>query len=35
MRLEIFEKILINFIFFIGKLQRKPEITFDKVIINF
>ncbi len=28
MRLEIFEKILTNFIFFIGKVQRNPEMIF-------
>ncbi len=35
MSLEIFEKILTNFIFFIWKLQRNLEIIFDEVIINF
>ncbi len=35
MRLEIFEKILTNFIFFIRKLQRNPEMIFDEVITNF
>ncbi len=34
-RLDIFEKILTNFIFFIGKLQRNLEMIFDEVITNF
>ncbi len=29
MRLEIFEKILTNFILFIGKLHRNPEMIVD------
>ncbi len=33
--LEIFGKILTNFVFFIGKLQRNPEMIFDEVITNY
>ncbi len=35
MRLEIFEKTLTKFVFFIGKLQRNPEMIFVDVITNF
>ncbi len=31
MRLKNFEKILTNFIFFIGKLQRNPEMIFMRL----
>ncbi len=35
MILEIFKKILTNFIFFIEKLQRNLEMIFNEVITNF